>query len=184
MVPLQIGMLAFFRTLLSLFIVFKMSDVEMGEGGSGQEPSAVTEEGAPAATEAEVGVQQAQVEAASSGGAGGSALTGRGKEGEADREKRKDPKTTFKHLSEVREKGGAEYWTWLEPVLVTELVKGKEEQVCKLKCVRGGGVCGKELSSANPARTAKDHYNAATQRCRGLKQDSGQARLQQPQQLM
>ena len=122
-------MLAFFRTLLSLFIVFKMSDVEMGEGGSGQEPSAVTEEGAPAATEAEVGVQQAQVESASSGGAGGSALTGRGKEGEAVREKRKDPKTTFKHLSEVREKGGAEYWTWLEPVLVTELVKGKEEQV-------------------------------------------------------
>ena len=111
----------------------------MGEGGAGQDPSA--EGGSPAATEAEGGAQRPQVEAGgttSSGGAGGSALTGKGtKEGE-EGGKLRDAEATYKHLNIIKEKKGADYWEWLEPVLVTELVKGKEVQVCKLKCVRGG----------------------------------------------
>ena len=56
-------------------------------------------------------------------------------------------------------------WSWLEPVIVKEATDGVEGLVCKLECIKGGGVCGKLLGIVNPSRSAKEH---ATERgCRG-----------------
>ena len=51
----------------------------------------------------------------------------------------------------------ADYWRYLKPVLER---RGPEKPLqCLLKCTRGGeGVCGKLLSSENPAKAAKDHF--------------------------
>jgi hypothetical protein len=57
------------------------------------------------------------------------------------------------------------FWSWLEPVIVKEVTDGVEGLVCKLECIKGGGVCGKLLGIVNPSRSAKEH---ATERgCRG-----------------
>ena len=67
----------------------------------------------------------------------------------------------------------ADYWQWLKPVIVKH--KSKPLQ-CMLECTRGGeGVCGKHLSSQNPAKTAKDHFTY--QACKGLHIEQGQAHL-------
>jgi hypothetical protein len=57
------------------------------------------------------------------------------------------------------------FWSWLEPVIVKEVTDGVEGLVCKLKCMKGGGGCGKLLGIVNPLRSAKEH--ATEQGCRG-----------------
>jgi len=50
-------------------------------------------------------------------------------------------------------------------VIVKEVTDGVEGLVCKLKCMKGGGGCGKLLGIVNPLRSAKEH--ATEQGCRG-----------------
>jgi len=77
----------------------------------------------------------------------------------------------------MRNKGTAAYWKDLEPVLVARMVKAKEVKVCKLKCVRAEGACGKLLGITNPPRSASDHFTAKG--CRAVRQEQGQENLQQ-----
>jgi len=43
------------------------------------------------------------------------------------------------HACKFKEKRQADYWDYLETVLVTETVNGAEVLVCKLRCTRGEG---------------------------------------------
>ena len=92
----------------------------------------------------------------SSAGAAGSAPTGAAAgstdKGEKQGSAKEKPQDTLKRLSNLKKKGQGDFWQWLEPVLITEVVNKEEVQVCKLKCVRGEGVCGKLLGTDNPSR--------------------------------
>ena len=97
---------------------------------------------APPSTEA------AAAEAAVAGGPG--AQTEGSVEGSAEGSKTKETaQQTFRRMSKLRDKQQAEYWKWLEPVIVSESMNKQEVQVCKLKCTRGG-CCEKLLGTANP----------------------------------
>jgi hypothetical protein len=93
--------------------------------------------------------------AAAVAGGPGAQAEGSG-EGSAEGSKTKETaQQTFRRLSKLRDKQHADYWKWLEPVIVSESVDKQEVQVCKLKCTRGG-CCGKLLGTANPSR----HWSA------------------------
>ena len=144
--------------------------------------SATGEGSAAAAAAAAVAAGSAAMEgsAAEVGGsgaeAGGSGATAAG---EGSKGPKESAQQAFARLSNLKKKGSAAYWVDLEPVLVTERVKGSDVQVCKLKCTKGGGACGKLLGISNPARTAHDHYSARG--CTGVRQEAGQDKLQQAQ---
>ena len=96
-------------------------------------------------------------------------------EAEAARQAAEQQAVALKHTLDRAKTAGrqrAKYWETLEPVLV---IKGGKLQ-CMVKCICGGpGVCGKELSSKNVAKSAKDHYTF--QGCKGVRITQGQAML-------
>ena len=96
-------------------------------------------------------------------------------EAEAARQAAEQQAVALKHTLDRAKTAGrqrAKYWETLEPVLVIE--GGKLQ--CMVKCICGGpGVCGKELSSKNVAKSAKDHYTF--QGCKGVRITQGQAML-------
>ena len=121
----------------------------LSHGGSATgEGSAAAVAAAAAAAAAAVAACSAAMEgsAAEIGGsgaeAGGSGATAAG---EGSKGPKESAQQAFARLSNLKKKGSAAYWLDLEPVLVTERVKGSDMQVCKLKCTKGGGACGKLL---------------------------------------
>lgn len=127
-----------------------MSEVdEMEESVAGSPPG---ERPAPAEVEGNAeGEQQSLVQAAAgsvgtaagSDAARGSAQTeGGSAQGEQEAKGKKETaQEAFKRLSKLAEKRGVAYWDYLVPVLVTEKVNGQMEEVCRIKCVRGGKGC-------------------------------------------
>jgi len=145
------------------------------EGSATGERSAAAAAAAVAAGSAAMEGSAAEV-GGSGAEAGGSGATAAG---EGSKGPKESAQQAFARLSNLKKKGSAAYWVDLEPVLVTERVKGSDVQVCKLKCTKGGGACGKLLGISNSARTAHDHYSARG--CTGVRQEAGQDKLQQAQ---
>ena len=81
------------------------------------------------------------------------------------------PKDALKHMQRMKAGGRAGWWQHLQPVL--KLVDGQEK--CFLKCIAGGGRCGKLLRISNPAETAKSHFRV--QACKGFAMLQGQQAL-------
>jgi len=87
----------------------------------------------------------------------GTAAGGRQQQQQQQQQKER-PQDTFTCLKNLKDKRGVPYWVWLEPRLVKERdASGKEVQMCRLRCIRGVGVCGKMLAIANPSGTAQEH---------------------------
>ena len=139
-----------------------------GEGSAAAAAAVAAGSAAMEGSAAEVGGSGAE--------AGGSGATAAG---EGSKGPKESAQQAFARLSNLKKKGSAAYWVDLEPVLVTERVKGSDVQVCKLKCTKGGGACRNLLGISNPARTAHDHYSARG--CTGVRQEAGQDKLQQAQ---
>ena len=150
----------------------------LSHGGSATgEGSAAAAAAAAAVAAGSAAMEGSAAEVGGSGAeAGGSGATAAG---EGSKGPKESAQQAFARLSNLKKKGSAAYWVDLEPVLVTERVKGSDVQVCKLKCTKGGGACGKLLGISNPARTAHDHYIARG--CTGVRQEAGQDKLQQAQ---
>ena len=84
--------------------------------------------------------QGSRSSAGAAGGAGSAptgAAAGSTDKGEKQGREKEKPEDTLKRISNLKKKGQGDFWQWLEPVLVTEVVNKEEVQVCKLKCVRG-----------------------------------------------
>ena len=135
----------------------------MGEGSGGS-----SRQGAAAAAAAGECSQERPKDASASASAAGACSQERPEE---------TAEQAFTCLNKMRNKGTAAYWKDLEPVLVARMVKAKEVKVCKLKCVRAEGACGKLLGITNPARSAGDHFTVKG--CRAVRQEQGQENLQQ-----